>query len=123
MANRLKSLLLLIFFSLSATGTGFAADKYGAIAYSPSSGAWGYWYDANSQGAANSNAMAACRKHGRGCKVVTHFHNACGAVYAGSNGWGADWGNSRNQAERKAARRCSQYTSGCRLVAWSCTSR
>ena len=99
------------------------AEQYGAIAYSPSSGARGYAYDYPSRRQAEQRALQECRANGRGCQIAVWYVGACGAVAAGSNGWGSAWGSSRQAAESRALRQCSQYTNNCSVRTWSCTSR
>jgi hypothetical protein len=54
--------LLAVAFGGSGAGRA-AADNYGAIAYSPSTGAHGWSYDYGSRSAAENVALAGCRKH------------------------------------------------------------
>jgi hypothetical protein len=108
---------------LAATGAQ-AAERYGAIAYSPQSGAYGYSYDYNSRADAENVAINNCRQHGTGCEIAIWFRNACGAVATGRNGgWGSAWANSRAAAENMAINYCSNYTTNCSVLVWSCTSR
>jgi hypothetical protein len=108
----------------SLFGCGYAlADNYGAIAYSPSTGAHGYSYDFPSRGQAETRALAECRARGRGCKIAVWYVNACGALATGSNGWGSAWAGTRSAAESRAVRQCARFTRNCRVLAWSCTSR
>ena len=100
------------------------AANYGAIAFSPATGAHGYSYDYRSQRQAQHRALGECARRGGGCKIATWFRNACGALAVGAgNGWGAEWGNTRAEAERLALQRCSTHTSGCYILRWVCTSR
>src|ERR1700681_405368 len=74
-----------------------AADNFGAIAFSASSGAAGYSYDYASRDEAEERALQEC---GRGCEVVLWFKNACGALAVGTgNGYGSGWAASRSEAE------------------------
>ena len=101
-----------------------AAANFGAIAYSNTTGAYGYSYDYGSRRSAEQAALANCRSNGSGCKVVIWFQNSCGALAIGSDfGWGAAWASSRSQAERSAMRYCRQNSSGCHIAAYSCTTR
>lgn len=100
------------------------ADYYGAIAYSPRSGAVGWSYDHPSRRRAERVAMGNCRGYAGDCRVVTYFVNACGAVARGSNGaWGADWGDDRYSAESNALEACYNHGDNCRVVRWACTSQ
>ena len=108
----------------AATGPVKAADYYGAIAFSQQTGAHGYSYDYGSRRVAQSRALQECAKHGGGCKIATWFRNACGALAVGNgNGWGAEWGNTRAEAERLALQRCGTHTSGCWIKRLVCTTR
>ena len=108
--------------SILAMAPGHAsADNYGAIAYSPSTKANGYSYDYPSRAAAENNAMSRC--DAEDCKIVMWFREACGAVAAGADGYGASWASTRSQAEAKAIAECGKYTSGCATAVWTCTTR
>lgn len=107
---------------LVLTGGAASADSFGAIAFSQSTGKFGYSFDHPSRASAETRAMAECTARSRGCKVGIWFKNACGSVATGVNGWGSAWAPSRQQAEQSAIRNCSQHTGGCRTLAWSCTN-
>ncbi len=117
-----KSAVVVLPLMLATTASGFA-DNFGAIAYAPNNGAMGWSYDYSTRADAENRAMDECRSRASGCRIATWFRNACGAVASGPNGWGADWGNSREQAERKAVRRCSQHSHSCSSKRWVCTTR
>ncbi len=100
------------------------ADNYGAIAYSPETGAVGWSYDHPSRRQAERAAMRNCRGYAYDCRIATYFSNACGAVARARNGgWGADWGQDREEAESNALDACYNHGDGCRVVRWACTSR
>ena len=102
----------------------YAVDYYGAIAYSQDTDAHGWAYDYKSQIEAESAAMLECAKHGGGCKIATWCKNACCALAVGRGyGWGADWGRSKEEAQKLAVRRCNQHTSNCSVRRWVCTTR
>jgi hypothetical protein len=123
MTNNLKTLALAAALVAMSAGSAVSADNYGAIAFSSSTGKYGYSFDHTSRANAEARAMYECSARGRGCKVAIWFKNACGAVATGSNGWGSAWGQTRNAAERAAINNCRQYTQQCRVLAWSCTGR
>ncbi|WP_158284844.1 DUF4189 domain-containing protein [Hoeflea marina] len=100
-----------------------AADNYGAIAYSRTSGARAYSHDYSTRAGAETRALGECRARGRGCKIVTWYRNACGALASGPDGWGASWSSSRRAAENKALAKCSTYSYSCGVLVWSCTTR
>ena len=100
-----------------------AADNYGAIAYSSSSGAHGWSIDYRSRAAAENAALANCQQHAADCSVPIWFRNACGALAVGSNGYGSGWGTSRSIAESIALRGCRVHSGGCLIRRWACTTR
>lgn len=109
---------------LIATSGMAEAANYGAIAYSPSTGARAYSLDYSTRAGAETRALNECRARGRGCKIVMWFKNACGALAAGNGGgWGSAWAGSRRAAETAATRNCSARTRGCTVWTWVCTSR
>ena len=128
-ASRLVSMLVFGAIVLSANlywcAPVYAANNYGAIAFSVVNGAHGYSYDYPSRRVAEQVALRACRQHGGiGCRVAIWFRNACGALAVGSgNGWGANWGTTRAAATRNAMRACRRHTSGCGIRRWACTTR
>ena len=108
---------------LLGAGTVAAQNNYGAIAYSPSTGAHGWSYDYGSRAAAEDVALSACRRHAGDCLIPIWFRNACGALAVGSNGYGSGWGSNRRLAENFALRSCRQRTGGCWIKRWACTTR
>jgi len=108
---------------IAGAGDASARDNFGAIAYSPSTGAHGWSYDYASRAAAEEVALANCRQLAGDCVVPVWFRNACGALAVGSGGHGSGWGTSRRLAERFALRSCRKNTSGCWIKRWACTTR
>ena len=109
---------------LAFTGSAHARDHYGAIAYSPSTGATGYSYDHYTRADAEAGALNECGKRASDCQLPLWFRNACGALAVGSGGsWGTGWGTSRGLAERHALATCRKLTSGCSVASWVCTTR
>ena len=100
-----------------------AYDRYGAIAYSKSTGQYGYSYDYSTETMAKAQALSNCGDVS--CHVYVWFRNACGALAKADNGdlgWG--WSGSRGGAEARAIAKC-QSVSGrsCNIVCWTCTGR
>jgi hypothetical protein len=108
---------------LTAFGSVQADDNYGAIAYSESTGNWGYSYDYGSRAQAENSALGRC---GRGdCEIKVWFKNSCGALAKASNG-ALGWSyaaDSRAEAESLALSECRSRGSNCRILCWTCTSR
>ncbi|WP_377289562.1 DUF4189 domain-containing protein [Rhizobium sp. SG2393] len=101
---------------------GALADSFGAISYSPDTGATGWSYSWSSRRQAEREAQQNCYENAGDCRVAIWFKNACGAVAAGDDGgWGSGWGSNSNRARREAIKQCSQYSDGCRVVRWQCS--
>jgi hypothetical protein len=100
-----------------------AAENYGAIAYSPSTSAYGWSYDFPSRGAAESEALSKCRAKANDCIVPIWFRDACGALAIGPNGYGTGWGTDRSIAEQYALGVCRRHSQGCAVTRWVCTTR
>lgn len=99
-------------------------DLYGAIAFSPSTRAYGFSYDHASRESAKKEAMEECKtlSGNRDCKTVIWFQNGCGALAVGDIGYGTGWGNSREWAQNYALESCASWTGNCRIVRWVCTT-
>ena len=110
-------------FVLCAGSGEVAAQNYGAIAYSPSTKAYGWSYDYSSRSAAENEALSGCRKHASDCIVPVWFRNACGALAIGSNGYGTGWATERSAAESQAMVVCRRHTMDCAVKRWVCTTR
>jgi uncharacterized caspase-like protein len=99
------------------------ASRFGAIAYSPSTGAHGWSYDYGSREEAERVAISNCSQHARDCSVPIWFQNACGALAVGPSGYGTGWGVSQTLAESYAIGVCGQYSANCSVRRWVCTTR
>lgn len=119
--RKITGLLTAAFVTVATT----ASADYGAIYFSQDTGAYGYSWNHRSQDAAEDAAYDACAEQARDCTMATWFSKACGALaIADGNGWGAGWGNSVRQAERKAIRTCREYdNSGCRIEISFCSEQ
>ncbi len=91
-------------------------NAWGAIAYSSTTGAYGYAVDRPSRRAAEADAFRQC---GDGCDVIRTFSNACGAIAESERHYAWDTGASREIAEMKARRKCG--SDSCRIAVWACT--
>ena len=98
------------------------ADSYGAIAYSPSTGAAGWSYAYNSRGDAETAARRNCDSSANDCRIAIWFRNGCGAVAVGNRGgWGSGWAYDRHGAQRQSIRSCRKQTGSCRVIRWQCS--
>ena len=131
MRRTLLPLLALCLLSLTLTATRTVArrsaapatqrDYWGALAYSSSTGRYGFAYDYATQAQAINAAVEKCRV--RDCQGVVWFHNGCGAFARGRGAWGWGIGYSRGEAEAKALAECRKHGGYCGIVGWACTTR
>jgi len=96
-------------------------NRFGAIAYHRASQSWGVSYDTARARDASVTALRQCG-HER-CEVVHRFRNGCAALADGPKTQAAASGATRDEAETKALRRCTDANraGNCTLVAWACT--
>ncbi len=114
---------ILVVAAMGFTYPARGQDQFGAIAYSPSKGAYAVTYDRPSQADAEAGALAECRSRAEDCESSVWFRNACGALAVGKDGgWGTDWGNDRPAAEANAINMCQRYTSDCSVLRSVCAS-
>jgi len=94
------------------------AFGYGAIAYSKSTGSYGYSYDASSKESAFESAIDYCGKSD--CKAVLWVNDSCGALARKNNNIsviGTGWGSTRSAAIDSAHTTCG---GGCKTVTSVC---
>ncbi len=103
-------------------GYGNSNTFFGAIAYSKSTGRWGYSYGYGDPSSANNAARNECGRDD--CEVKVVFWNGCGALAKGRNG-GMGWGTagSRYGAESRALQECNSVDSDCEIICWACSGR
>ncbi len=123
MMKRAAGVLFVLCILMLAFGTARAQDNYGAIAYSESSGKWGYSYDYGSRGQAENAALRRCKSGD--CEIKLWFKNSCGALAKGDKGalgwlWAAE---GRREAESRALSESRARGSNCRILCWTCTAR
>lgn len=102
-----------------------AADLYGAIAYSKSTGNSGIGYNFATRSGAEARAMQRCGASD--CRICVWVRNGCCALAVGDGGrygWSYRYGNfAYSEARRRAMNECNARTTNCRIVAWACTDR
>ena len=92
-------------------------NRFGAIAYHRESQSWGVSFDKTRARDAAVEALRQCGQ--QRCEVVHRFKNGCGALVDGPKFAIGASGATRDEAETKAMKRCSD--SRCQVVAWACT--
>jgi hypothetical protein len=94
------------------TLAGRSSADFAAIAYSPSTGAYGYSYGFASLAGARAEALAHCR--GDDARVVVWVENGYAALALGDRrgayGWG--WAFNRGEARARALNQCAARTTG-----------
>ena len=100
---------------------------FGAISYSPNTGAYGYSYDYSNQQTAIDAAQNECNQEsGRigDCENLVWFQNACASLAVASNGsYGSGWGEDPDLAEYYALDTCYDYDgSDCYILETVCTT-
>jgi uncharacterized protein DUF4189 len=95
-----------------------ASSTYGAIAFSPATGAWGDAFGYPSRGGAEQRALGECGRRARDCTVAVWFRDQCGAIASASGGvWASGLG-------KTAAAASADVMTDCRKRgAKSCESR
>lgn len=111
--------------ALAAPAAAQNGDEFAAIAYSTTTHAVGYAYDAGSQEEAEAAAIARCSEHADDCESRNWNRNACSALsitLIGDGGWGAAWGNTYTEAAQGAYDTCREFNDSCQVYAWVCNS-
>lgn len=109
----LRLVILALLLSLPVAAQ---AQSFGAIAYSPPTGQWGWSHQYGDRASAEARALAECQGAAtHGCRVAIWFNNACGALAVGPNGWGTGWGDVVGRAQAEAMGVCGQHSRGCTI--------
>jgi hypothetical protein len=112
--KRIAAVVALLLSSLAL------ADNYGAIAYSPSTGATGTSWNCCDEGTAEQSAVGYCGQADCGSYVWTD--NQCAALAVSSNGgWGWAGNKDRGLARANAMAQCETQGPGCHVVADVCS--
>jgi hypothetical protein len=100
-----------------------ARADFAAIAYSPSTNKYGYWYGARSRGAAENGAMRKCNGDDR--RVVVWVENGWAALAANNDGrWGYGWStSSRAEAEGNALNNAGGAGDGAYVLCWAASGK
>lgn len=95
--------------------------RFGAIAYSESTGRFGSSWQNSNRADAEELAISACNRPD--CRSVVWFRNGCGALARARNGavvyaWS---GGSLADAKRRASNRCTAQWGSCKLICSVCS--
>lgn len=107
----------------------YSADElktyYGAIAYDPKTGSWGYSIDNEAPQDAEKAAKEGCQKAGADCSVIVPLNNQCGAVVSTPEGsYSYSTSGTKKAAEKRALDNCRRNEQeGCEVKVSVCTRR
>lgn len=92
------------------------SDRYGAIAYSRTTGASGYSYSQYSQADAEREALQQC--DATDGEIIGWMRNSHGALAVGDdvNEYGWAWGTTADAAQEAALAKCHERTTNCRIA-------
>jgi hypothetical protein len=99
------------------------SDQYGALAYSRSTGAYGYAYDHDSEARAKRAALNNCGRRAPDCQVVITFIDQCGALAeTPKREVSSGLGKTRKEAEDRSVEACrAAGGKDCSVAAWTCS--
>jgi serine/threonine-protein kinase len=100
---------------VAAPASAHAADKYAAIAYSPSTGAFGYSYNFATRTSAEKVALAECK--GDDAQVLVWARNGwCCLAVGDDNAYGYSWADNEDYAKKLALSECKKQADNCKIV-------
>ena len=97
-----------------------SGNTYAAIAYSPSTGDYGFGYNFGTRAGAEQRALKDC--NGDDAQIVTWVNNGFCALALGDDqsrwGYGYSWGGgaSNVEAKQRALKQCQSRTTGAHIV-------
>jgi serine/threonine-protein kinase len=108
---------------LSFAAPAAAQGVYGALAISPSTGAYGFGYNYDTSAAARDRAMTECRKHAQDCQVYAQVQRQCIAVArASNNAFGWAYGFAADERGERALNECAgRNGNDCKVVTRFCS--
>ncbi len=94
---------------------------YGALAYSPKTGDYGYSYGYGSRADAERRAKRECGQSD--CEIAAWYAGACGAIAVGNDGkWGGGSGDTEREAREDAKNDCvKDGGKNCEILVAKCT--
>lgn len=110
------------FAMLAASTYSAAAAEFGAIAYSPRTGSYGYSHNYATRGQAERVAQRSCRAYASDCRVIVYFYNSCAALAVGrSFGYGYGYAPGPKQSRSIALANCRANDRGCQVKRTVCS--
>ena len=109
-------------FVVAMGATAASAAEFGAIAYSNTTGSYGYSHNYATRGQAERVAQANCLAYARDCRVIVYFYNACAALAVGNSfGYGYGYAPGPKQSRSIALANCRVNDRGCQVVRTVCS--
>jgi hypothetical protein len=100
-----------------------SSQSWGAIAFAPEVGEWGWSRNYATRVGAELAALAACRgAANRGCELAVVVQAACGALALGRHGWGVAGAPDPQRARAQAVQACRQGSDRCTVQVEICAS-
>jgi serine/threonine-protein kinase len=102
-----------------------ALPEFAAIAYSVSTGAYGYGYRYPNRAGAEARAIQECNLRASDCQALFWFQNACGSLARATSGaYGWAWDAQIKKAESESLRLCKSYGgTDCQILLRLCADR
>jgi Domain of unknown function (DUF4189) len=108
---------------LGAASFAWAADGYGALAYSQSRAMYTVALNHPSRAEAERAALVSCQSAAPDCTSPVWVQHGCVALAIGrERGFGTGWGSTRASAEQEAMGVCTSKTGACVLKRTACTA-
>ena len=105
---------------MPSSTTILADDYFGSVAFSQRTGQSGASWDYSTRAEAQARAVRECGASD--CRAVwDSWDGHCAALAVGYEGWGADGGTSRDEAENAAISVCNGHTTNCKIAVSECT--
>jgi hypothetical protein len=112
----LRSILIAATTAAMLATASIASAAHAAIAYSQSTGSFGYSWGYAYQDGAELAALDRC--DGEDAEVVGWVRNGwCALAVGDGNGYGCAWGLTEAEAQENALIECSKNTTNCRIAA------
>ena len=118
--NILRRRILLVLFALVL---GFmpavhaqSDDKYAAIAYSPTTGKWGYGCNYSTKAEALARAISECGSDDARTNWCKNAWISLALSKKAPGGWGSAWGDTRKQAEAASRKECRDRNPDAHIV-------
>jgi len=119
MKNLSRAVLLVLFALVLAMSSASQAgpDRYAAIAYSQSSGRWGFGDNYATKEEAIARALSECGYRDAHTSWCRNEWIALAISDRSPGGWGEGWGKTAEAARREARRQCLARNPDARIVA------